>query len=73
MTINVSNDVNRKQLTLYGSWMLSKNDQAECARFVSERKIDVDQLFTNSWPLEHAVDAYRLFDTQTMGKGFLVP
>jgi len=63
----------RKQLTLMGSWTFSKNGQAECARFVAARAIDVDALFTHSWPLEQAVEAYRLFDTQTTGKGVLLP
>lgn len=73
VTIDVSNEMNRKQLAIYGSWTFSKNGQAECARFVAERKIDVDSLFTHSWPLSEAEAAYRLFDTQATGKGFLVP
>lgn len=73
VTIDVSNEMNRKQLSLFGSWTFSKNGQAACAHFVSERKIDVDRLFTHSWPLSQAVAAYQLFDTQTTGKGFLVP
>ncbi len=73
VTIDVSSDMNRKQLTVMGSWTFSKNGQADCARFISDRKIDVDGLFTHSWPLEDAVSAYALFDTQTTGKGVLVP
>ncbi|MEY9178869.1 threonine dehydrogenase-like Zn-dependent dehydrogenase [Bradyrhizobium sp. USDA 326] len=73
VTIDVSNDMNRKQLSIFGSWTFSKNGQAECARFVSERKLDVDSLFTHSWSIEAAEEAYRLFDTQTTGKGVLVP
>lgn len=73
VSIDVSNEMNRKQLTLMGSWTFSKNGQAECARFVTSRRIDVDRLFTHSWPLEQAEEAYRLFDTQTTGKGVLLP
>ena len=43
--------------------------QADCARFVVERKIDVEKLFTHRWKLDQAEEAYRLFDTQTTGKG----
>ena len=43
--------------------------QAECARFVADRKIAVDRLFTHRWQLARAEEAYRLFDTQTSGKG----
>jgi L-iditol 2-dehydrogenase len=73
VTIDVSTEMNRKQLSIYGSWTFSKSGQADCARFVAERKIDIDSLFTHSWPLEEAEAAYTLFDTQTTGKGFLIP
>ena len=73
VTIDVSNDMNRKQLSVFGSWTFSKNGQAACARFASERKLDIDSLFTHSWALQNADEAYRLFDTQTIGKGVLVP
>ena len=73
VTIDVSTDMNRKQLTVMGSWTFSKSGQADCARFIADRKIDVDALFTHSWPLEDAVAAYQLFDKQTSGKGVLVP
>jgi 2-desacetyl-2-hydroxyethyl bacteriochlorophyllide A dehydrogenase len=73
VTIDVSNHMNRKQLSIFGSWTFSKNGQEACARFVSERGIDVDHLFTHSWSLDDAEEAYRLFDTQTTGKGYLIP
>lgn len=73
LTVDVSRDLNRKQLNLMGSWTFSKSGQADCARFIAERKLDVDSLFTHSWPLAQAVEAYQLFNTQTTGKGFLIP
>ena len=69
VTIEVSNDMLRRQVTLVGSWTFSKNGQADCARFVAERGIDVDALFTHEYTLDQAVEAYKLFDTQTTGKG----
>ncbi len=69
VTIDVSRDMIRKQLTVIGSWTFSSVIQAECARFVADRKIDVDRLFTQRWALDQADEAYRLFDTQTTGKG----
>jgi threonine dehydrogenase-like Zn-dependent dehydrogenase len=69
VTLDVSRDMVRKQLTIIGSWTFSSVDQAECARFVADRKVDVDRLFTQRWRLEQADEAYRLFDTQTTGKG----
>ena len=59
----------RKQLTLIGSWTFAQLGQAECARFVADRKIDVDRLFTQRCGLDQADEAYKLFDTQTTGKG----
>jgi threonine dehydrogenase-like Zn-dependent dehydrogenase len=69
VTIDVSRDMLRKQLTCVGSWTFSTVGQAECARFVAERGIEVDKLFTHHWKLDQAEEAYRLFDTQTSGKG----
>jgi threonine dehydrogenase-like Zn-dependent dehydrogenase len=69
VTLDVSNDLLRRQVTLIGSWTFSTVGQAECARFVADRKIDVDRLFTHQWRLEQADEAYRSFDTQTTGKG----
>ena len=69
VTIDVSPDVLRKQLTMIGSWTFSVIGQAECARFIVERKIPVDRLFTDRWKLDQAEEAYRLFDKQTTGKG----
>ena len=39
---------------------------------VSERNIDVDRLFTDRYTLDQADEAYRLFETQTTGKGVFV-
>jgi threonine dehydrogenase-like Zn-dependent dehydrogenase len=69
VTIDVSPDMLRKQLTIIGSWTFSKVGQADCARFVADRRIQVDDLFTHRWTLGQAEEAYRLFDQQTSGKG----
>ena len=69
VTLDVSRDVLRKQLTIIGSWTFSRFGQAECAGFVARREIPVDALFSHRWSLDRAEEAYRLFDTQTTGKG----
>ena len=69
VTIDVSRDMIRKQLTVMGSWTFSSVIQAECARFVADREIDVERVFTQRYTLDQAADAYRLFDTQSTGKG----
>ena len=55
------------------SWTLSKSGMAACARFVVERQIDVDALFTERWKLDDFAQAYERFDQQTSGKGVFVP
>ena len=69
VTIDVSPDMLRKQLTIIGSWTFSKVGQAECAQYIADRTIEVDGLFTHRWKLDQAEEAYRLFDQQTSGKG----
>ena len=69
VTIEVSPDMIRKQLTIVASWTFSTVGQADCAAFVADRKIAVDHLFTHRWQLDQAVEAYQLFDKQTSGKG----
>ena len=73
VTLDVSNDLIRRQVKLVGSWTFSKNGQADCAEFIADRKINVDALFTHEFTLDQAEEAYNLFDTQTTGKGvFLI-
>jgi threonine dehydrogenase-like Zn-dependent dehydrogenase len=73
VTLDVSNDLLRRQVTLIGSWTFSTVGQADCARYVADREIDLDRLFTHRWKLEQAEEAYRLFDRQTSGKGVIQP
>jgi len=73
VTLDVSPDLLRRQVTLVGSWTFSKQGQAECAEFVADRGVDVEQLFTHRWKLEQAEEAYKLFDTQTTGKAVILP
>ena len=73
VTLEVLPDLIHRQITLVGHWTFSKVGQADCARFVSDRKIDVDSLFTHKWGLEQAEEAYELFDQQKTGKGVFLP
>jgi len=71
VTLDVSRDMLRKQLTLVGSWTFSAMGMGECARFVADNKIDLDKIFTHRWKLDQAPEAYRLFDQQASGKGVI--
>ena len=66
---NVERDIIHKQLNVLGSWTFSSIIQADCARFVVDHKLPLGSIFTHRFTLDQAADAYRLFDTQTTGKG----
>lgn len=61
-----------RQITAMTSYTMSLVGQSDCARFIIDRKLDVDRLFTHHWKLEQAQQAYRLFDSQATGKGVFV-
>ncbi len=71
-TFDVSPDIIHKQLTIHGSWTFSSVGQAECARFIVDHELDLSKLLTNRFRLDEAEQAYKLFDTQTTGKGVFV-
>jgi threonine dehydrogenase-like Zn-dependent dehydrogenase len=69
VTLDVSPDMLRRQLTIVASWTFNTVGQAECARFIADRKVPLKRLLTHRFKLDEAAEAYRLFDTQTTGKG----
>jgi threonine dehydrogenase-like Zn-dependent dehydrogenase len=69
VTLEVSPDLLRRQVTLIGSWTFSAMGMLECARFIADNKIDLERIFTHRWHIEQVDEAYRSFDTQTTGKG----
>jgi threonine dehydrogenase-like Zn-dependent dehydrogenase len=71
-TFDVSPDIIHKQLTIHGSWTFSSVGQAECAKFVIDHKLPLSNLLTDRFTLDEAERAYKLFDTQTTGKGVFV-
>jgi D-arabinose 1-dehydrogenase-like Zn-dependent alcohol dehydrogenase len=62
-----------KQVTAVSSWTMSIPAMEDCARFVVERGVDVDALFTDRWKLTDAVEAYQQAEQQTAGKGVFLP
>lgn len=69
MTLNVSIDVIRKQLTIVGSWTVNSAKLADCIRFIADHGLEVDKLFTDRWRFDQAEEAYKAFDKQSSGKG----
>jgi threonine dehydrogenase-like Zn-dependent dehydrogenase len=68
-TFDMTPDVIHKQLTMYGSWTFSVALMAECARFAVDRRIPLGHVFTDTFSLDQADEAYRRFETRGMGKG----
>lgn len=71
-TFEMTPDVIHKQLTMYGSWTFSTVLLAECAQFAVDRKLPLRHVFTDSFTLDQAEDAFRKFESRTMGKGVFV-
>ncbi|HTM60193.1 MAG TPA: zinc-binding dehydrogenase [Burkholderiales bacterium] len=69
VTLDVSPDLLRRQVTLIGSWTFSAMGMQECAEFIARKRIALEQIFSDRWRLEQAGEAYKKFDTQTTGKG----
>ncbi len=69
VTLDVSPDLLRRQVTLIGSWTFSAMGMKECAEFIAKKKIPLERIFSHRWRLEQADEAYRLFDKQSSGKG----
>src|SRR5205823_3033903 len=68
-TFDMTPDVIHKQLTMYGSWTFSTVLMAECAQFAVDRGISLGRVFTDSFTLDQAEEAFRRFEAQGMGKG----
>jgi threonine dehydrogenase-like Zn-dependent dehydrogenase len=71
VSVDVRQQLSR-QLTVMTSWSLSSVQQIACADFVVRRGLSLDDLFTDRWSLDQAVEAYELFDQQASGKGAFV-
>ena len=71
VTLDVSRDLLRRQITLIGSWTFSAMGMAECARFVADNDIKLERIFTHRWKLDQVDEAYRVFDAQSSGKGVI--
>lgn len=72
LQIEVMPDLIFRQLNIVGHWTFSKTVQADCARFIADRKIDLDKIFTHQWDIGQAEEAYTLFDQAKTGKGVFV-
>jgi threonine dehydrogenase-like Zn-dependent dehydrogenase len=58
-----------KQLTMYGSWTFSIVLLAECARFAVDRGISLKHVYTDTFTIDQAPEAFQRFESRGMGKG----
>ncbi len=65
---NVSQQIIHKHLNLMGSWTFPTWMLEECANWVIDRKIPIDNLITHRFPLSQAREAYDLFIKGETGK-----
>ncbi|MGI9523357.1 MAG: zinc-dependent alcohol dehydrogenase family protein, partial [Hyphomicrobiaceae bacterium] len=73
VTLEVSKDMIRRQVTLLGSWTFSTHIQDECTKFIIDRGVELDKQITDHFKLSEASSAYAKFDQQQMGKGIITP
>jgi threonine dehydrogenase-like Zn-dependent dehydrogenase len=68
-TFEMTPDVIHRQLTMLGCWTFNAQLMAECARFAVDRKVPLGRVFTDTFTLEQAAEAYERVAAQSMGKG----
>ena len=71
-TFEMTPDVIHRQLTMLGCWTFNRQLMAECARFAVDRQVALGRVFTDTFTLEQADDAYQRVEGQRIGKGVFI-
>jgi propanol-preferring alcohol dehydrogenase len=71
-TINPSDQLIRKLLTVIGAWYFPLWEFGEIARFVVERGLPVERLITHRFAIDDAETAFRMFDARETEKAVFV-
>ena len=71
-TIRPSDQLIRKQLTVFGSWYFSINEYADILRLLQTHAIDLERLATHTFALTEAETAFRMFDARETEKAVFV-
>jgi threonine dehydrogenase-like Zn-dependent dehydrogenase len=66
-------DMIGRYLTLKGTWIFPIDVMQELARFMQKHKITFEKTVTHKFPLSKGVEAFELFDKQSIGKAMLIP
>jgi threonine dehydrogenase-like Zn-dependent dehydrogenase len=67
-TINPSDQMIRKMLTVIGAWYFPLWEFAEIAAFATAHRLDIERLITHRFSLAEAEQAFSLFDARETGK-----
>lgn len=71
-TIKPSDQLIRKQLTVFGSWYFPIAEYADILRAIETHRIDLERLATHTFKLSEAETAFRLFDERKTEKAVFV-
>jgi threonine dehydrogenase-like Zn-dependent dehydrogenase len=71
-TFDMTPDVIHRQLTMLGCWTFNPLLMAECARFAVDHHVQLGRVFTDTFTLDQAEEAYRRVEARAMGKGVFV-
>jgi propanol-preferring alcohol dehydrogenase len=71
-TINPSDQMIRKLLTVIGGWYFKLSEFPEIARFAVEHDLPLEKLVTHRFGIEDAADAFRMFDDRETEKAVFV-
>jgi threonine dehydrogenase-like Zn-dependent dehydrogenase len=67
-TINPSDQMIRKLLTVIGGWYFATWEYPEIASFIVDRRLPVDKLITHRFDLDAADEAFRMFHARETEK-----
>ena len=71
-TIKPSEQLIRKQLTVFGSWYFGIYEYSDILQVIQTHEIDLERLATHTFPLKEAETAFRMFDNRETEKAVFV-
>jgi propanol-preferring alcohol dehydrogenase len=71
-TIKPSDQLIRKQVTVFGSWYFGIDEYADILQLIETHRIDLERLATHTFALEEAETAFRMFDNRETEKAVFV-
>ena len=71
-TIKPSDQLIRKQLTVFGSWYFSTDEYTDILALIERQRIDLERLATHTFSLDEAETAFRMFDNRETEKAVFV-